>query len=332
VAVTSVAPLPEGVARPYLELLGLDLEPGGVDHAALRRLQRTHLERVPYENIDIVSGRPPAIDPLAAARRILGGRGGYCYHLNGALSALLAWLRVDVTRHLAGVYGGRVQEPPGPDGNHLGVTVRVGGDATWLVDVGLGDGPAEPLSLVAGEHVQGDAVYRLGPSPFGDGAWRFEHEPRGGFGGFDVASKAAAIDDFEAMHAFLSTRSSFATTVTVQRRVGERIDVLRGCVYSERSGQGARNREISASGGVVGARARPFRRRLRRSRAGRARRSLASRPGPARGVEGNGRIGAPAVSRGQAATIAPMAVTDDKPVAEQLSELGAQLAWVRDYL
>ena len=27
-----------------------------------------------------------------------------------------------------------------------------------------------------------------------------------------------------------------------------------------------------------------------------------------------------------------MAVTDDKPVAEQLAELGAQLAWVRDYL
>ena len=50
------------------------------------------------------------------------------------------------------------------------------------------------------------------------------------------------------MHAFLSTRSSFATTATVQRRVGERIDVLRGCVYSERSGQGARSREIAASG------------------------------------------------------------------------------------
>src|SRR4029079_18963640 len=28
----------------------------------------------------------------------------------------------------------------------------------------------------------------------------------------------------------------------------------------------------------------------------------------------------------------PMAVTDDRPVADQLSELGAQLAWVRDYL
>ena len=37
-------------------------------------------------------------------------------------------------------------------------------------------------------------------------------------------------------------------------------------------------------------------------------------------------------SRRLAATIAAMAVTDDRPVTEQLSELGAQLAWVRDYL
>ena len=43
-----------------------------------------HLERVPYETLDIVLGKPPGIDPLASARRILGGRGGYCYHLNGA--------------------------------------------------------------------------------------------------------------------------------------------------------------------------------------------------------------------------------------------------------
>ena len=35
---------------------------------------------------------------------------------------------------------------------------------------------------------------------------------------------------------------------------------------------------------------------------------------------------------GGAATIADMAVTDDRPVADQLAELGAQLAWVRDYL
>ena len=121
---TSVEPLPDDVALAYLELLELDLRPGAVDVIALGRLQRAHVERVPYETLDIVLGRPPDIDPQASARRILGGRSGYCYHLNGAFSALLAWLGVDVTRHLAGVHGGRVSEPPGPDGNHLGVTVR----------------------------------------------------------------------------------------------------------------------------------------------------------------------------------------------------------------
>jgi hypothetical protein len=47
VASTPVVPLPEGVARAYLELLGLDLEPGDVDLTVLRQLQRVHLEKSP---------------------------------------------------------------------------------------------------------------------------------------------------------------------------------------------------------------------------------------------------------------------------------------------
>jgi N-hydroxyarylamine O-acetyltransferase len=241
----TVERLPDDVALAYLDLLELELEPGTVDAPALHRLQRAHVERVPYETLDIVMGRPPGIEPLASARRIVAGRGGYCYHLNGAFSGLLAWLGVDVTRHLAGVHGGRVAEPPGPDGNHLGLTARTPDGDEWLVDVGLGDGPAEPLALVEGEHVQRRYRYRLGPSPFGDGVWRFSHDPSGGFVGFDVASQVAAIGEFAEMHAFLSTRSSFATTVTVQRRAGERLEVLRGCVFTERSADAARTREVA---------------------------------------------------------------------------------------
>ena len=37
-------------------------------------------------------------------------------------------------------------------------------------------------------------------------------------------------------------------------------------------------------------------------------------------------------ARRPAGRIALVAVTDDRPVADQLAELGAQLAWVRDYL
>src|SRR5262245_41331408 len=52
-------------------------------------------------------------------------------------------------------------------------------------------------------------------------------------------------------------------------------------------------------------------------------RTASSRPGRATGGASRG---------GLVGTIARMAVTDDKPVADQLAELGAQLAWVRDYL
>ena len=51
--------------------------------------------------------------------------------------------------------------------------------------------------------------------------------------GFDLASETARIDDFRPMHAFLSTQSGFARTITAQRRIGSRIEVLRGCVYTE---------------------------------------------------------------------------------------------------
>lgn len=224
--------LPDDLALAYLDRLECDLRPGGVDADALFALQSAHVARIPYETVDIVRGRAPGIDPLESVKRVLAGRGGYCYHLNGAFSALLAWLDVDVTRHIAGVQG-REQEPPGLNANHLGLTARTPDGREWLVDAGLGDGPSGPLLLVVGDHEQLGYHYRLRSSDTGPGAWRFDHDPQGSFEGFDLASETARIDDFGAMHAFLSTQSGFARTITAQRRIGCRIEVLRGCVYTE---------------------------------------------------------------------------------------------------
>lgn len=224
--------LPDDLALAYLDRLECDLRPGGVDADALFALQSAHVARIPYETVDIVRGRAPGIDPLESVKRVLAGRGGYCYHLNGAFSALLAWLDVDVTRHVAGVQG-REQEPPGLNANHLGLTARTPDGREWLVDAGLGDGPSGPLLLVVGDHEQLGYHYRLRSSDTGPGAWRFDHDPQGSFEGFDLASETARIDDFGAMHAFLSTQSGFARTITAQRRIGCRIEVLRGCVYTE---------------------------------------------------------------------------------------------------
>ena len=231
----AVALLPDHLAHAYLELLGLDLRPGEVDSVSLAVLQRTHLERVPYETLDIVRGAPPGIDPHACARRVVGGRGGYCYHLNGAFASLLEWLRVDVTRHLAGVQGSDVPEPPGANGNHLGLTVRMPDGESWLVDAGLGTGPAVPIPLTEGVHEQDGFRYELRPSPVAPGGWRFEHDPRGGWLRFDMASGPATTEDFLAMHAELST-GRFARVVTAQRHAGRRLEILRGCVYTEVDG------------------------------------------------------------------------------------------------
>lgn len=72
----------------YLRRLGLDAEPPSVD--ALQRLHRRQVERIPYETMWIQAGEAWGIDPVDSVARIaLQGRGGYCYHLNGAFCELL---------------------------------------------------------------------------------------------------------------------------------------------------------------------------------------------------------------------------------------------------
>jgi arylamine N-acetyltransferase len=238
--------LPDQLATAYLEHLGVDIEPGGVDFDVLAALQRAHVMRVPYENIDIYRGLPPGIDPCDSVRRLVAGRGGYCYHLNGALVALLEWLDADVTRHVSGVQGRAVE--PGLSGNHLGVTVRTPDGAEWLVDAGLGDGPAEPLPLVWGSYEQDGFTFALGPSDFDPAGWRFEHDPRGSFVGADFSRAAASTEDFAEMHEELSSSptSGFVRVATVQRCIDGGVEILRGCVQSTQTGSGVQRRDVDS--------------------------------------------------------------------------------------
>jgi N-hydroxyarylamine O-acetyltransferase len=224
----------DSVAGDYLELLELEATPGAVDAATLAALQRAHLAHVPYENVDVYRGCAPGIDPIASVERILSGRGGYCYHLNGSLVALLEWLGVDVTQHVAGVQGGGVAEAPGPTANHLGVTVRTPDGAKWFVDVGFGDGPLEPLPLTFGVHEQGGFRYSLGPSAFDPAGWRFEHDHRCAFVGADFAAAPAVTSQFVDKHLEISTSpsSGFVRVLAVMRRTEAGVEILRGCVRS----------------------------------------------------------------------------------------------------
>jgi N-hydroxyarylamine O-acetyltransferase len=206
---------------------------------ALRALHAAQVERIPYEALEIQLGRPTTIDPYDSADRILRQhRGGYCYHLNGALSLLLGALGYDVRMHRAGVQPRSAPRPPGTAwANHLALTVHglVTDDCPsgeWLVDAGLGDALHEPLPLHEGTYTQGPFTYRLGPSDTEPGCWRFDHDPRGSFRSMEFGPAEAAFADFTERHVHLSTapESGFVRTCAVQRRDATGADTLTGLV------------------------------------------------------------------------------------------------------
>ncbi|MEV5573876.1 arylamine N-acetyltransferase [Spirillospora sp. NPDC052269] len=209
-------------------------------------LQRAHAERVYYENLDIQLGRPTTLDPAESVARIVSGRGGYCFHINGAFAALLDALGYRVRRHVADVRFTReadVADAPVLSGNHMTLTVEVEG-GSWLVDGGLGDAFHEPLPLRAGRYRQGPFAYRFAPwdrSPIG---WRFEHDP--GVRSFEsmvFTTEPTTLDVFETMHKELSNAvdSRFVRTLTVQRRDAAGVDVLRGVRLTRIDADGRRH-------------------------------------------------------------------------------------------
>ncbi len=207
---------------------------------SLRLLHRAHLERVPYECLEIWLGRPTTVDPVESAARIMRGRGGYCYHLNGAFALLLEALGYRVTRHLGGAQRD-TRSPAGAGGDHLVLTVsglpcpdNPGG--VWMVDQGLGDGFHDPLPLAEGTYRQGPFTYGLRPSQAEPGGWRFDHDPRGTFLGLDFRPEPVQMAAFAAKHEFLSTspESGFVRVATVQRRDAKGVDIVRGLVLTRR--------------------------------------------------------------------------------------------------
>jgi arylamine N-acetyltransferase len=238
-----MVPIDAELQAAYLRRLGLDAEPPSAE--ALQRLHRRQVERVPYETMWIHAGETWGIDPGDSTARVaLEGRGGYCFHLNGAFSELLSSLGYDVARHVGGVHG-----PGGPDvemlTNHLVLTVAGlptddHPEGTWYVDAGLGDALYETVPLAAAELHQGPFHLALAETDDGVGDWHLAHDPAGSFTGMSWRAAPATMDAFADRHQWLSTspESGFVRVATAQRRDATGVDAMRGLVLS-RVGDGA---------------------------------------------------------------------------------------------
>jgi len=128
----------------YLKRIGFTGELS-VNFETLRLLHRLHLFSIPFENLDIHSGKEIKLDLNYIEDKIINkGRGGFCYELNGLFYALLAQIGFDVMMVSSNVFD--EDEKPGAEYDHMALIVMIDGEE-YLADVGFGDNFIEPFAL-----------------------------------------------------------------------------------------------------------------------------------------------------------------------------------------
>jgi N-hydroxyarylamine O-acetyltransferase len=144
----------------YLAHLGVRAE--RPSRAFLTRLHRRHLQRVPFENLDIRWGIPIPLGVGPAWSKVVERRrGGFCYELNALFGWALAHLGFDVAL-LSGRVWHKLSRSWGPEYDHLALWVRAEGE-DLLADVGFGDSFRTPLPLPSGTTSDVSGASRLIP-------------------------------------------------------------------------------------------------------------------------------------------------------------------------
>ncbi len=199
----------------YLQRIGYS---GGLEPTVetLTALHRAHVLSIPFENLDILLGRPIRLDLASLqAKLVRDRRGGYCFEQNALFAAVLEHLGFAVTGLAARVSMGEERTTPR---THMILAVDIAG-TRWLADVGFG----------------GDTL--LDPIPFDDdgpvqqGAWAFRLADDGDVrvlwglradGWLDLYSFTQEPQlpvDYEVANHYTSTwpRSPFVTKIIAQR-------------------------------------------------------------------------------------------------------------------
>jgi N-hydroxyarylamine O-acetyltransferase len=126
----------------------------------LADLHLAHATKIPFENADILLGRPIRLDQESLqAKLVTQRRGGYCFEHNLLFAAALEELGFRVTRLAARVRYEATRLLPR---THMLLRVEAD-DRTWLADVGFGGGGLlQPVPLEAGQVVRQFAwTYRV---------------------------------------------------------------------------------------------------------------------------------------------------------------------------
>jgi N-hydroxyarylamine O-acetyltransferase len=183
--------------------------------AVLEELHLAHATHIPFENLDVLLGRPIRLDlDSLQAKLVSGGRGGYCYEQNLLFSAMLQRLGFSVRQLAARVlYRNRQTRLR----THMLLLVDVAG-STWIADVGFGaEGLLLPVPFGAGREARQFAwTYRTIEA---DGEWVLQSLRDGAWKDlYSFALEPLATAEFEPANQYVSTHpeSRFVQTLTAQ--------------------------------------------------------------------------------------------------------------------
>ncbi|MBO5252550.1 MAG: arylamine N-acetyltransferase [Clostridia bacterium] len=114
----------------------------------LGRVQTNSVLHIAYENLDILDHKPIILTPDAMYEKIvLRGRGGYCFELNGFLTAMLRVMGFTVTERFARYLRGESEVPM----RRHRVCVVTLEDGDYMLDIGVGQiAPRLPLKIEEG--------------------------------------------------------------------------------------------------------------------------------------------------------------------------------------
>ena len=192
----------------------------------LRALHEAHVAAIPFENLDILLGRPIRLDLASLqAKLVAGRRGGYCFEQNTLFQAALGSLGFQVTplaaRVRVGATGIRAR-------THMLLRVDLG-QVPFLADVGFGAGGlVTPVPLALGAEMRsGPFAHRL----VREGEqWVLQGDSGSGWADqYAFTLEPQYPIDYEVANYYTSThpQSAFVTNLTAQRSWPERRAVLR---------------------------------------------------------------------------------------------------------